>query len=51
MVRLLVVTMISRLGTTLLQATRGNHVCLPQVGAQKQKPQFDGTYNGMNLHI
>ena len=36
---LLVVTMHSRLVTK-----RGNHVCLPQVGGQKRKPQIDGTY-------
>ena len=35
----------------LLQATRGNHVYLPQVGGQKQKPQIDGTYKVKNLHI
>ena len=35
----------------LLQATRGNHICLPKVGGQKRKPQIDGTYNVNNLHI
>ena len=35
----------------LLQATRGNHVCLPQVGGQKRKPQIDSTYKVKNLHI
>ena len=35
----------------LLQATRGNHACSPQVGGQKWKPQIDGTYKVKNLHI
>ena len=34
----------------LLQATRCNHVYLPQVGGQKRKPQIDGTYKVKNLH-
>ena len=35
----------------LLQATRGNHVYLPQAGGQKWKPQIDGTCKVKNLHI
>ena len=34
-----------------LQATRGNHLCLPQVGGQKRKPLIDGTYKVRKLHI
>ena len=35
----------------LLQATRGNHVCLQQVCGQKPKSQIDSTYKVKNLHI
>ena len=35
----------------LLQATRGNHVCLPQVSGQKPKLQIDNIYKVRNLHI
>ena len=45
------ITVVSGFCYYAFEATRGNHVCLPQVSGQKRKPQIDGTYKVKNLHI